>query len=816
MALETKIDVKGVPVSGGAVTVREKGLLKMGQFSMVQNVKPLNPGFRKRKGQRKLHTTVGATYTTSELMTAYQFKKTRVTEDIYMVQSSDGDIQKLTTSPPGVTTGDMGTVLFSGTASPMPASYANLNDLMLFANGVDQFKLYPGASSRVDKFVFYNSGGSDITGLKGVLEDGYDYTDEVTDGQSTAATITAMDDKDAGDGIFICTQVPAKSFTFDLSATVNNNATTMAVYYWKNDMSWATVSGLSDGTSLSSAMLGQDGTVSFTEPSDVQERYLFGMVGYWYLIVSTADVLDNVGVVAVTYDASFASLTPKWDGVPIPAVVVLVEGTSTYDTYSADRVDLDTLATGKKIYICSLDPIEGLYFDMGDTPNSTGDSLGSLKYWNGAAWASVGTVQDGTSVLTNSGWMTFPRIASGTVQPRTMEGNKIHGYWYELIITGELAADTQAAIYTMPYYDVHDWGYVGNATCAWKERALWAFADKWQEYVYISASDAPQVITGEDSGILQVGDGRPHKIVCMKNFFNNVLVWQEEKGEIGGCVTMLQGYDVPTFGKLVLSTKLGTMNAKSADVVENVYTATATDEELKTVAFFISRYGVVACDGTSFSIISDEIQNYFDPNDTTYCIRRGYEKEMWLKHDPIDHVLRLGLVCGASATTPNVFPVYDLVSRAWYFDVRAQELSFWENVEAGSGDSIITQIGGGVDDGQLYQVNYGTADVSTAIDTYIRIEFPGYGQYVDFLQFMLTCKVQSAGDITITTYQNNIAKDTITLSMTAERTNDDIRRHLLSLNIVDQHVAVKIQNSSATDSMTIMAVGAEIKTWLNR
>lgn len=811
MSLETVVNVKGIPIRGGAVTVLDKGLLKPGQFSMVQNVRAGNPGFEKRKGQRKQHSTADST---NQAMSMYQFKKTRISENKYFVEMSDGDVLELTTAPPGVTTGAMGSEAFSGTTAPKPASWSNLNDILFYSTGVDQHTLYPGATSYPTKFILYTAGAAALNTLEGILEDGFDYTDEVTDGQSsTVATVSSMDDIDAGDGIYICTPVPAKSFTLTF-VTVNTGADPdLAVYYWKNDCSWATVSDLVDGTASGGVMFGQSGTITFTAPSDIQERYLFGQMGYWYILVSTADALDaGVTISAVTYDAPWSSMVSMWDGAPVLSPAVLVEGTSNYDFYSGSNVNLDTLAAGKKIYIASGDPIEGIYVDVMDTPNATGTSITSLKYWDGDSWVALTVAADGTSGLSNTGWILFNRA---TAHPRMMESNKLYVYWYELILSAELAADMVVAIYTMPYYDIHDWGYYGQCNCAWKERMLYSWADRYQEYVYISSTNGPQIIAGTDTAIIEVGDGRPHKIVAMKNFFNNVLVWQEEKGEIGGCVTMLQGYDVPTFGKLVLSTKLGTMNAKSVDVVENVYTATATDEELKTVAFFISRYGVVACDGSSFAIISDDIQNYFDPSETSTCIRRGYEDQMWLKHDPLDHVLRLGLVCGGSATTPNIFPVYDLISRQWYFDVRAQELSFWDNVEAGSGDVPIVQLGGGVDDGTLYQVNYGTADVSTAIDTYVRVEFPGYGQYIDLLQFMLTCVAQT-GNITFTTYQNNIEKDSLTLSMAAEYSTQEIRRHLLSLNVIDQQVAVKIQNSSTTESMTLMAVGAEMKVWQNR
>jgi len=89
----------------------------------------------------------------------------------------------------------------------------------------------------------------------------------------------------------------------------------------------------------------------------------------------------------------------------------------------------------------------------------------------------------------------------------------------------------------------------------------------------------------------------------MRKFHNELMVWQEEKGVEGGCITLFQGYDPAHFGKLLLSSKVGAMNAKCAVVVDGVMTATATDEKIKTIAFCLSRYGVCATDGTVVSVI---------------------------------------------------------------------------------------------------------------------------------------------------------------------------------------------------------------------
>ncbi|GAG40661.1 unnamed protein product, partial [marine sediment metagenome] len=253
-------------------------------------------------------------------------------------------------------------------------------------------------------------------------------------------------------------------------------------------------------------------------------------------------------------------------------------------------------------------------------------------------------------------------------------------------------------------------------------------------YLYLTEAYNAFGLNGNDYGILETGDGRSNKIVAMRRFHNELLVYQEELGVEGGTLTLFEGYSPTTFGKLVLSTKLGTMNNNSVAIIDGVLTSTRTEEKVKTLAFALSRYGIYACDGLNLFMISDDIQNYFDPTKDE-CIRRGYESKMWLAHDTAKNVLRIGLVSGDSATEPNVFPVFDLVDKVWSFDTPAQELSCMIEVE-GDGDVAIIQIGGGIDDGFVYQLNYGTNDVSTLVDSYLQLEFNAGGEYMLLRELM--------------------------------------------------------------------------------
>ncbi len=255
----------------------------------------------------------------------------------------------------------------------------------------------------------------------------------------------------------------------------------------------------------------------------------------------------------------------------------------------------------------------------------------------------------------------------------------------------------------------------------------------------------------------------------MKRFYNELLVWQEEKGKDGGCLTLIEGYSPASFGKRVLSTVLGTFSAKSAVVVENVPVGASLSVSndgslvqasgIKTVAIFLSRSGVYLTDGKNITNISGKIHNHFDPNDAD-CIRRGYEKEHWIEHDSKYKVVRVGLVTGTSATTPNTYLVYDYFSGDWSYDSLASNMSACAEVESSSGNYPIVQIMGGSATGLIYLSNSGTSDNSTAIDAYVKMEIDGRGHRVHLEEITL----RVSGSCTLTPYHDGTANAAITIT----------------------------------------------------
>jgi len=793
---------------GGAVTRREPALLPFGTFSMVQNLRARHPGFVKRPGQAKQHTTADGT---NKVLSLYQFRKSRIDEKHLYAQMSDGDVLEATTAPPGTTTGAFGSEVHDGSSGQLPASWATIDDVLIYSNGADQHQIYGGESSYVKKFIVFK-GSADP---KDVPEGGEDYSDEVSDGQtSTVAVLDSLSTWANWDAVFVCTSVPADALGIVL-ANGNDNASVLSLYYRKNDNTWADASA-TDGTDVGGDCLKQDGNITWTQPSDEIPMMMFGTVGFWYQIRVSAALDAEVEISGCTFQGPWTGLVNVWDGAPQEAIEVMVETGSAsgkYYNYPNTAVDISSLASGAKIVLSATDPLEGIYIDIGtDTPHTGTAPTITVKYWNGSAFGTVGTVNDSTDGLYHSGWLRFPRKTD--VQPLMFEGVQYYAYWYEITFNQAMTAEMNIGITVMPFFDITDFGNAGIVSSVWREHIAYTF-DQFSEYIYVTPPNLPLVLSSDDSAVLETGDGRPNRILSAKSYYNNHFVWQEEKGVEGGTTTIFQGYDPTTYGKLVLSHRIGIVNSKSAVIVEGVQTSSSTQQPVETVAIWLSRYGVCMSNGKTIWIISDDIQNYFDPTESE-CIRRGYEDQHWLKHDSMFNVIRIGIVSGGSATVPNIFLVYDLTDGVWYFDVLGQELSCMEEIEAGSGDVPYVQIGGGVDDGFVYILNTGQNDVSTAINSYIDLELDYQGQFINLTELMFRVKAQTAGDITVTVDGNEIQAWTDTFAQTAEVTNQTIRRHWISTNVVDQHLTVRLQHNTASQDVYFEDIGMRILLWENR
>ena len=820
--------INAVPLRGGVDKVRERVQLPFGSFSDINNLRPMHPGFKQRKGMAAKHTTADGS---NEGVSLYQFAKGRRVEKHFFAQMSDGDVLKATDNPPTVTTGVFGAELHDGTSSGMlPASWSVLGDIMMYSNGTDQHQVYAGDDNYIHAFVKFDGSAAPPT----IPVNGIDYTVQVTDGLITTEAV--LDDLDiittAGfDCLYIMTPVPATQFTWTFTAGwVNTAAAVGTLKYRKNDGTWADATE-TDGTIITSGKtLSGNGSMTWSAKTDEIPHYMFGRTGYWYQWETDTKLTDanGVRVTSITYGHNstddFHSIENVWDGILVDAIEVILydynDGTDvSYLQLSPNDAEVDNMVFSSGgagtdcdiLYFNSWDEIWAIYVDVGDTPHNDATTTiltDDFQHWTGTAWATVGTITDGTNGLTNSGFITWTRKNS---EPRQFNTGRYYSYWYRFWITGaNLGTDVRISIQTVPYFDINDFGQ-GVTNCTWKDRPTYTF-DRYGHYIHVGATNRPMSLNGTDYGILMAGDGRHNKVLCQKKFKNELMVWQEELGLEGGCVTLFEGYSPTSYGKLVLSTKVGTFSAKSVEIIEGVLTSTKTDEKLTDLAFFLSRTGVCATDGRSIEIVSDQIQHHFDPTDTTNCIRYGYEKKMFLKHDSSGNGFLIGLVTGSSATVCNTFLWFDLVDKGWSYCTFGQNISCLAEVEAASGNIPVLQYAGGTDDGAIYRLNTGTNDVdiaavTTPIDAYLTMEFGYEGLIIAIREVLARMKVQTAGDCTVTPYINTTAGTDLTLSMLAKTAGDASRRHRTGIKLQGDSISLRFRNNTVSQEIFLYDIG---------
>ena len=128
-------------------------------------------------------------------------------------------------------------------------------------------------------------------------------------------------------------------------------------------------------------------------------------------------------------------------------------------------------------------------------------------------------------------------------------------------------------------------------------------------------------------------------------------------------------------------------------------------------------------------------------------------------------------------------------------------------VTGATGQAAVLQVAGGIDDGQIYQVNYGKNDVTTAIDAYVDMELGYKGQLVQLAELILRCAAKTNGTLTLALYDNDEEVAAIPLSMISELGNNATCRHRLPCNVESQQPSIRIRNGEKDAGFTLIDIG---------
>jgi len=122
-------------------------------------------------------------------------------------------------------------------------------------------------------------------------------------------------------------------------------------------------------------------------------------------------------------------------------------------------------------------------------------------------------------------------------------------------------------------------------------------------------------------------------------------------------------------------------------------------------------------------------------------------------------------------------------------------------------------VGGGIDDGTVYQLNYGTADVSTTIRALIEMVINYKALVISVDEVLIRFDSQTDGAALLAGFENERLKWSRQLPLTPQRVGDTSRRHRFSCSLTGDLMALEIFHSSTTKSMKIYEIGLGTSLW---
>ena len=522
---------------------------------------------------------------------------------------------------------------------------------------------------------------------------------------------------DATVNIRIGNILPVEGFTFKVS-TVNTTAGTMTVFYWSGS-GWTAVSNLTDNTASGGIPLAQDGTITFDSTESVAKQKIIDKVlGFYFLIqITSADTTTRISSVTVT--EPWQDLQDFWDGeLRIINSAQLFEDSKNKDNTvnvleddfifddSTAAGDLSTYMTMSSLQTAGLEFLQVGFFERQQgllcklIPNHTNTTAGTIievEYWDGTAWVTVGSIQDGTIEndisFTKSGFVTWNPIAENTEFRR--EINKEDPlFYYKLSWNKNFSADVLCFhVSGIPVQrQIDNYSFALNAQG--RTFLLSNQADK-KNTAIVSKTKTLNAFNGKDTTTFEFGDET------------------EINAGVELFVKLTTGAESDVLITKANSTFLLTGTSPADWVITEIngdtgctapYTLKASPIGLefsplqsKQVAIWQSQSGIVLYDSNSIFPISDSISNFFDQTKSE-SINLDKIADSYAFWDNSNGAYEYHWLFASGASTT--------LDKEWIFDLRRQK---WYEADRSSG--LRLQCGTDVKDTNGAHYNYAMEDV---------------------------------------------------------------------------------------------------------
>ena len=643
-------------------------------------------GWKPRRGCT-LHNT---TQIAAQPIEGLHYYKNPVGEDTHFIAQCNGNLYDATNMPPtgGTTFGSAlisGQVYLGNSISTTAGEYWFFMANQLLRANLRKVLMWGGDTPLVRGFIPFEE-----------TDDLYlDQTEAVIDGDSAtkAILVVAADDK-----IYVLTRLRASGLVLDMG-TVNANAATLTVKAWRSG-AWAAVASMSDGTTTGGATLGQDGTITWTTSALDEMKIIAGVQGFAYQLSWNAGLTAGTSVIAAEYIAVPEDLTNKWDG-----NWDWVEGCRFYDASTGEYIEhlgsvtsesqatfanLSAAATGDRLYLKTIDPAAAFNFAIADGKGNNNAATLTVNTWDGDSWTVVTQIENLTGADSFAETGVLSLNASGvTGVKRTLEGDTVPGYWYQIIWDVALSDPTE--IYAIAYARHPEPLEPMQGCVEFKGRLFLWGSSKYPNRLRYSALNNPDSFSGADAGYTKsFGDLSPIRMVLP--FYDKLLVWKDSG------LGFLSGSTPADFSVNMISTAVGISSFKSA-VIADVGAPSMHADEAVSVAIWQDVDGVYMLDQHKPKKISMPVDQYFNPEYSTAIPAASIANRVGF-YDRINNEYHLLL--------PTSELVYNVVTDEWY-PAWERNIDLYTAISFRSSDNRYYTYGGDAT-GYVYRLENDTAD----------------------------------------------------------------------------------------------------------
>ena len=505
----------------------------------------------------------------------------------------------------------------------------------------------------------------------------------------------------------------------------NSQASTMTAKEW-NGASWTDLS-ITDNTDTG-ASLAQTGTVTWTSTVDTSRvKFLESRLYYWYQFSIDAGAAT---IYRVTLDAPWQEIVDIWDGVYRQPIQFQAYKSAIYEDYTLEvndplavyYGDLGGMTNAEWLVVMSDDRLTALKWVMVAGKENTTAATVTIYYWDGNAWASVGTVSDttlddagSTKSLAQSGVMSWEPPSIETEFTRTLFGTT--GYAYKLVWSATLtAANTHvntlsgvpAQLTVLPF----------KFPVTYKDRLFLCGYTEGGEgnRCDFSVSHAPQAFNGQESSAGYASDGYSQSLYLGgdEELIAAIELYNRVGSNIYDFLVVLKANetyviygDGPVFSYSQVHANIGCPAPKT--LVTATTSPSTPDELIKNIAMWVSYTGPIKFDGVAIYKIPG-LETYFDPNSSNYLGQTAIEGAVGFFDQTYGEY---NFIVGS-----NWF-VYNLDQRKWFTKstgAAADPISAWL-VRDTYGNQYVYA---GRDDGYVVRLENGTSWGGTGIIQRVR------------------------------------------------------------------------------------------------